>query len=91
MTIMVAGGMTLAIPGMTPVAEAATDGRLTVSADGNFAGIQVIEIKVDGNESDLNTNLVEPSVEIDGNTVRMVQSDDGNWYAYVASSQGIDA
>ena len=49
MTIMFAGGMTIAIPGETPVAVAQT-GMLSVSATaapGNsFGGPQVIEIEV---------------------------------------------
>ena len=50
MTIMFAGGMTIAIPGETPVAVAQT-GMLSVSATaapGNsFGGPQIIEIVVD--------------------------------------------
>ena len=50
MTIMFAGGMTIAIPGETPVAIAQT-GMLSVSAtaapDNSFGGPQIIEIVVD--------------------------------------------
>ena len=87
MTIMFAGGMTIAIPGETPVAIAQT-GMLSVSATaapGNsFGGPQVIEIEVDDpsrNESD----SPMPHVTVDGDDVTMVQAGTGKWYAYVAS------
>ena len=55
MTIMVAGGMTFAIPGVMPSAHAATE-NLFVSAenslfDNSFAGPMVIEVVV--NDPDL--------------------------------------
>ena len=87
MTIMFAGGMTIAIPGETPVAVAQT-GMLSVSATaapGNsFGGPQVIEIEVDDpsrNEAD----SPEPHVTVDGDAVTMQQAGTGKWYAYVAS------
>ena len=50
MTIMFAGGMTIAIPGELPTAVAQT-GTLSVSAtaapDNSFGGPQVIEIVID--------------------------------------------
>ena len=48
MTIMFAGGMTIAIPGELPTAVAQT-GTLSVSAEaaGVFGGPQIIEIVVD--------------------------------------------
>ena len=47
MSIMVAGGLTFAIPSALPQAAAApgTDGTLTVSST-EFGGQQIIEIKV---------------------------------------------
>ena len=87
MTIMFAGGMTIAIPGETPVALAQT-GMLSVSAtaapDNSFGGPQVIEIEVD----DPSRNELEspmPHVTVDGDAVTMVQAGTGKWYAYVAS------
>ena len=70
MTIMFAGGMTIAIPGETPVAIAQT-GMLSVSATaapGNsFGGPQVIEIVVDDPaRSDLSSDIGSPAVTIDG-------------------------
>ena len=89
MTIMFAGGMTIAIPGETPVAIAQT-GMLSVSATaapGNsFGGSQIIEIVVDDpSRSDTDGSVSKPDVTIDDNTVPMIQADTGKWYGYVAS------
>ena len=53
MTIMFAGGMTIAIPGELPTAVAQTTGTLSVSAEaaGVFGGAQVIEIVIDDPDS----------------------------------------
>ena len=84
MTIMFAGGMTIAIPGELPTAVAQT-GTLSVSAEaaGVFGGPQVIEIVVD-----------DPDRDEDGRSQSLMsdkrgESDDetgntGKWYAYVA-------
>ena len=69
MTIMFAGGMTIAIPGETPVAVAQT-GMLSVSATaapGNsFGGPQIIEIVVDDpSRSETGTGISKPDVSID--------------------------
>ena len=95
MTIMFAGGMTIAIPGETPVAIAQT-GMLSVSATaapGNsFGGPQIIQIIVDDpTRSDLIATISEPEVTIDGDKVTMIQADTGKWYAYVASAPGVAA
>ena len=71
MTIMFAGGMTIAIPGETPVAVAQT-GMLSVSATaapGNsFGGPQIIEIVVDDpSRSETGTGISKPDVTIDDN------------------------
>ena len=48
MTIMFAGGMTIAIPGETPTAVAQTNTlSVSASAAGVFGGAQVIEIVID--------------------------------------------
>ena len=93
MTIMFAGGMTIAIPGETPVAIAQT-GMLSVSAtaapDNSFGGPQIIEIVVDDpSRSDLEATISSPDVTIDDNPVVMTQADTGKWYAYVASDSGV--
>ena len=85
MTIMVAGGLTFAIPSALPQAVAApeTDGDLTVSST-EFGGQQVIEIKVDDSNTRSTTDPFTLSVTIDGNDVHMIQATTGVWYAYVA-------
>ena len=86
MSIMVAGGLTFAIPGALPqaAAESGTSGSLTVSST-EFGGQQIIEIKV--NDSDFRSVSDDHGaldVTIDGNAVHMVQASTGIWYAYVA-------
>ena len=89
MTIMFAGGMTIAIPGETPTAVAQTNTlSVSASAAGVFGGAQVIEIVID--DPDLaevgeNANETEPDVEVDGNAIAMTQAATGKWYAYVAA------
>ena len=85
MSIMVAGGLTFAIPSALPQAVAApeTDGDLTVSST-EFGGQQVIEIKVDDSDTRSTTDPFTLSVTIDGNDVHMIQATTGVWYAYVA-------
>ena len=53
MTIMFAGGMTIAIPGETPTAVAQTNTlSVSASAAGVFGGVQVIEIVIDDPDLD---------------------------------------
>ena len=86
---MVAGGMTFAVPGIIPAAEAA-NANLFVSAENSqfnnyFAGPQVIEVVViDTNISDTDEAKGEPDVTVNGKILRMVQAVDGNWYGYFA-------
>ena len=91
MTIMFAGGLTIAAPSFMP--EAAADERLMyVSAEnslfGNvFAGAQIVEIIVrDPARDETDESQSEPLVEANGEVVRMVQGEDGYWYAYIAST-----
>ena len=87
MTIMLAGGMTIAMPGEPPQAAAQT-GTLSVSATGAFGGPQILEIVVDDPSRDgLDSDTPLPDVRIDDNRVVMAQSDTGKWYAYVASDE----
>ena len=95
MTIMFAGGMTIAIPGETPVAVAQT-GMLSVSVtdapSNSFGGPQIIEIVVDDPARSESTGTIsEPDVLIDDNDVTMSQADTGKWYAYVISETGLTA
>ena len=97
MAIMVAGGMTFAVPGMVPEAYAA-NANLFVSAenslfDNYMSGPQVIEVAIiDSSISDTDEGKGEPDVTVNGNNLRMVQATDGNWYGYFADkSMAIDA
>jgi hypothetical protein len=89
MTIMLAGGMTIAAPGFMPAAFAA-NANLFVSAensqfDNYMSGPQVIEVVViDSDIHDTNEGEGEPDVTVNGKTMRMVQATDGNWYGYFA-------
>ena len=91
MTIMLAGGMTFAIPGVMPAAHAA-NANLFVSAensqfDNYFAGPMVIEVVViDTDISDTSEGEGEPDVTVQGKDLRMAQATDGNWYGYFADS-----
>ncbi len=95
MTIMLAGGMTIAAPSMMPQAAAA--GALYVSAenamfDNTFGGAQIIEvIVIDPNRSDTDEKEGEPVVKVDENQLRMVQAVDGNWYGYFGDSTKVPA
>ena len=89
MTIMVAGGMTFAVPGVMPAAHAA-NANLFVSAensqfDNYMSGPQVIEVVViDSDINDTDEGEGEPDVTVNGKILRMVQAVDGNWYGYFA-------
>ena len=90
MTIMFAGGMTIAIPGELPTAVAQTNTlSVSASAAGVFGGAQVIEIVIDDPDLDeIGTAASDavPDVEVDGTEVTMRQATTGKWYAYVAST-----
>ena len=89
MTIMLAGGMTIAAPGMLPAAHAA-NANLFVSAENSqfenyMSGPQVIEVVViDSDINDTDEAKGEPDVTVNGKDLRMVQAVDGNWYGYFA-------
>ena len=90
MTIMVAGGMTFAIPGVMPAAHAASNANLFVSAensqfDNYMSGPQVIEVVIiDRDINDTDESKGEPDVTVNGKILRMAQAVDGNWYGYFA-------
>ena len=91
MSIMVAGGLTFAIPGALPqaVAESETSGTLTVSTT-EFGGQQILEITVNNPDyRALDSTHIQPQVTIDDNNVQMVQASNGVWYAYVADESAI--
>ena len=91
MTIMIAGGLTVAAPGVMPAAHAA-NANLFVSAensqfDNYMSGPQVIEVVViDSDINDTDEAKGEPDVTVNGKILRMVQAVDGNWYGYFADN-----
>ena len=72
-------------------ADASSNPNLFVSAensqfDNHFSGSIVVEVVIrDSNLHDTGQAMGEPDVTINGNSLRMVQSSDGNWYAYFAN------
>ena len=95
MTIMLAGGMTIAAPSMM-VPEAAAAGALYVSAENamfnnSFGGAQIVEVVVLGISTAIDINSGEPVVKVNDNQLRMAQGTDGNWYAYFGSSTEVAA
>ena len=94
-TIMVAGGVTFAIPGAIPEAAAqSSNANLYVSAENSafdnvFSGLNIIEVVVRDSDRTIRSGpdiAAEPRVEVDGNQLRMVQGSDGNWYGYFAEN-----
>ena len=89
MTIMLAAGFSAFAPSTMPEAAAA-NANLFVSAENSqfqnyFSGPMVIEVVViDSTISDTDEAKGEPDVTVNGNKLRMIQSTDGNWYAYFA-------
>ena len=93
MTIMLAGGLTFAIPGVIPdvSAQSKETANLYVSTT-TFGGPMIVEVIVrDSNLSDTDEPEAEPDVTFDGNDLRMVQATDGYWYAYVAHDKSLEA
>ena len=90
MTIMLAGGMTIAFPGFTPDAYAA-NANLIVSAEntGYVDGAQIVEILVI--DDDLSHPDASPDVTVNGDAVAMTATNDGNWYAYIADTDSVAA
>ena len=91
---LVLGSVSFAVPGIMPSAFAATE-NLYVSADNNlfeksFNGPMVIEIVVNDNDIDDVGISPEPDVTVNGGTLKMVQSSDGNWYAYIAANAMVE-
>ncbi|MFB5627363.1 MAG: hypothetical protein ACE5R5_04110, partial [Nitrosarchaeum sp.] len=78
---------------LTPVisVEAASNPNLFVSSENSqfnnrFSGSMVVEVIIrDSNLHDTDQGKGEPDVTLNGKSLRMVQSSDGNWYAYFAN------
>ena len=103
MTIMVAGGLTVATPSFMPEAAAQSNSHLYVSASeygGKFGGAQILEIIIsDPKHSSLELanagatgNAIGgiPQVSVDGDEIAMIQAVDGNWYAYIGDEANIE-
>ena len=95
MTIMLAGGMTIAAPSMM-VPEAAAAGALYVSAENalfnnSFGGAQIVEVVVIGISTSTDIAAGEPVVKVNDNQLRMAQATDGNWYGYFGSETEVEA
>src|SRR3989338_196245 len=90
MTIMFAGGLAYAFPGVMPDASAAHNANLFVSAENTYSsnlvtGPMVVEVIVsDSSISSQDDAHGEPTVTMNGQKIRMLQSTDGNSYAYIA-------
>ena len=88
--IMVAGGLTFAIPGADPAfAEVTTSNpHLYVSAEGQdpdnkFAEGNIIEVIIrDDSIGDTDGGEAEPEVTVNGADLRMLQTVNGDWRAY---------
>ena len=88
MTIMLAGGMTIAFPGFTPDAYA-VNANLIVSAEntgGYVDGAQIVEILVIDDDLD---DAAFPDITVNGDAVAMKRTNDGNWYAYIADTDAV--
>ena len=92
MTIMFAGGLTIAAPTMFPDTDAQASQKLFVSTT-TLQGNAILEIMVsDSDKSDTSATQAGPLVSINGNqNPVMVQSTNGNWYAYVADLSNVVA
>ena len=92
MTIMFAGGLTIAAPTMFPATDAETSGMLSVSTT-TLQGGAILEIVVDDpNKLALDTEQSPPQVDVNGSVFpAMVQATNGKWYAYIADKSQVDA
>ena len=95
MTIMVAGGLTFAIPGMEPAeaAQISSNPNLKVSAEGQnsdneIAPTNIVEVII--SDGDINASDDSPPiVEVDDTRITMTFFS-GAWYAYFASEKIVD-
>ena len=87
-SILVAGGLTFAVPGAVPEAYAQNE-NLYVSAENDqfenyFTGPQVIEVIINDEQFREAGFEGSPDVTVDGDTLVMTQDNNGNWYGYFA-------
>ncbi|MGB6463159.1 MAG: peptidase [Nitrosotalea sp.] len=65
--------------------------NLFVSAENSvfqnhFSGAMVVEVIIEGDNTQLNQAQGEPNVNVNGKQLRMVQGSDGYWYAFFANT-----
>ena len=94
--IMVAGGLTFAVPGMEPVyaAQINSNDNLRVSAEGQnnnneIAATNVIEVTVIDSNIDESDDPM-PLIKVDGNTLAMAFYS-GAWYGYFADDDIVES
>jgi len=92
MTIMFAGGLTIAAPTMFPETDAQSSSMLSVSTT-SLQGGAILEIVVDDPDLKiLDSPISAPLVQVNGNHEPvMVQAVNGKWYAYVADKSQVEA
>ena len=96
--IMVAGGMTFAIPGVMPSAYAQVN-EMSVSAanpmfENTFAGAQVVEVSVNAPQfraESASDRPYAPAVSVDDNPLVMQLARNGVWYGYFVDTQMAEA
>ena len=89
-TIIVAGGLTFAVPGVVPSAHAQQADVMSVSAvnemfGNSFVGGQVVEVSVNSPQFRADNafeDALEPIVTVDDNPLVMMQAFNGIWYGY---------
>ena len=86
--IMVAGGLTFAIPGTAPAHAQTTAMSVSAVSDmfaNSFVGAQVVEVSInhpDFRAADASERSFEPVVTVDDNPLIMRQAGNGVWYGY---------
>ncbi len=96
--IMVAGGMTFAVPGVVPSAHAQVN-EMSVSAvsdmfANSFVGAQVVEVSVNAPQFRADNAFEDsyaPVVTVDDNPLTMRQATNGVWYGYFVDANMADA
>jgi len=81
-------GIFLSLIGFVPSSFSSNDNLFItpeIAQSGILVGHQVAEVKIDDPDiSDTDEAHGEPNITVNGKTLRMVQSSDGNWYGYFA-------
>ena len=87
--ILVAGGMTFAIPSSAPMAFAQTNAMYVSAASDTFenffVGAQVVEVIINDQQfrgDENNSVSFTPYVTVDDNELPLYQARSGNWYGY---------